>query len=94
MILGVLGERFFGFKLGRRQWIGVTLTATGLAFLAVSGESKSGQGERRVLCDRDDRVSVEPRRDRHCAARLVLHRGGPVSNLAWSWGWPPACCSR
>ena len=43
VILGVLGERFFGFKLGRRQWLGVTLTATGLAFLALSGESKSGQ---------------------------------------------------
>ena len=43
VILGVLGERFFGFKLGRRQWIGVTLTAVGLAFLALSGESKSGQ---------------------------------------------------
>jgi drug/metabolite transporter (DMT)-like permease len=43
VILGVLGERFFGFKLGRRQWIGITLTAVGLAFLALSGESKSGQ---------------------------------------------------
>ena len=43
VILGVLGERFFGFKLGRRQWIGITLTAAGLGFLALSGESKSGQ---------------------------------------------------
>lgn len=43
VILGVLGERFFGFKLGRRQWTGVTLTAIGLAFLALTGESKSGQ---------------------------------------------------
>ena len=43
VMLGVLGERFFGFKLARRQWIGVALTAVGLAFLALSGESKSGQ---------------------------------------------------
>lgn len=43
VLLGVLGERFFGFKLGRRQWLGVTLTAIGLAFLAVTGESRSGQ---------------------------------------------------
>ena len=43
VILGVLGERFFGFKLGRRQWIGVALTTSGLAFLALSGESRSGQ---------------------------------------------------
>ena len=43
VILGVLAERFFGFRLGRRQWIGVTLTAAGLAFLALSSEGKSGQ---------------------------------------------------
>jgi drug/metabolite transporter (DMT)-like permease len=43
VVLGVLGERFFGFKLGRRQWVGVTLTAVGLAFLALTGEAKSGQ---------------------------------------------------
>ena len=43
VILAVLGERFFGFKLGRRQWIGVTLTTTGLAFLALSGDFSSGQ---------------------------------------------------
>jgi drug/metabolite transporter (DMT)-like permease len=43
VVLGVLGERFFGFKLGRRQWVGITLTAIGLAFLALTGEAKSGQ---------------------------------------------------
>ena len=43
VILGVIGERFFGFKLGRRQWIGVTLVTVGLAFLALTGEAKSGQ---------------------------------------------------
>lgn len=42
VILGVIGERFFGFELGRRQWIGVTLTAAGLAFLALTGDSESG----------------------------------------------------
>jgi drug/metabolite transporter (DMT)-like permease len=43
VILGVLGERFFGFRLGRRQWAGVGLTAAGLAFLAGTGDSSSGQ---------------------------------------------------
>ena len=43
VLLGVLGERFFGYPLGRRQWAGVTLTAVGLAFLALTGEAKSGQ---------------------------------------------------
>ena len=43
VVLGVIGERFFGFKLGRKQWAGVILTAVGLAFLALTGEARSGQ---------------------------------------------------
>jgi drug/metabolite transporter (DMT)-like permease len=35
VFLTVLAERVFGFKVGRRQWIGVGLTAIGLALLAV-----------------------------------------------------------
>jgi drug/metabolite transporter (DMT)-like permease len=30
VFLAVLAERFFGFQLGRRQWVGVTITAAGL----------------------------------------------------------------
>ncbi|MEA2479050.1 MAG: hypothetical protein QOJ07_972 [Thermoleophilaceae bacterium] len=36
VFLTVLAERVFGFKVGRRQWIGVGLTALGLALLAVT----------------------------------------------------------
>src|SRR5687768_12388431 len=43
VVLGVVAERFFGFELQRRQWIGITLTAVGLALLAVTGEARSGQ---------------------------------------------------
>jgi len=43
VVLGVIAERFFGFELGRRQWAGVILTATGLALLAVTGDARSGQ---------------------------------------------------
>ena len=43
VLLAVIAERFFGFRLGRRQWAGVVLTALGLAFLAVTGEAPSGQ---------------------------------------------------
>jgi drug/metabolite transporter (DMT)-like permease len=43
VVLGVIAERFFGFELTRRQWTGVLLTATGLALLALTGESRSGQ---------------------------------------------------
>src|SRR3954451_6188512 len=43
VLLAIIAERFFGFELGRRQWIGVTLAASGLAFLAITGEARSGQ---------------------------------------------------
>ena len=43
VVLGVVAERFFGFELQRRQWVGITLTAIGLALLAVTGEARSGQ---------------------------------------------------
>ena len=36
VFLTVLAERFFGFNIGRRQWVGVGLTALGLALLAVT----------------------------------------------------------
>jgi drug/metabolite transporter (DMT)-like permease len=43
VLLAVIAERFFGFELGKRQWIGVSLAAGGLALLALTGEAKSGQ---------------------------------------------------
>lgn len=39
VFLAVLAERYFGFQLGRRQWFGVFLTATGLALIAITGGS-------------------------------------------------------
>ena len=43
VLLGVFAERFFGLELNRRQWIGMGLAAGGLALLALTGESSSGQ---------------------------------------------------
>jgi len=43
VLLGVFAERVFGHELGKREWTGILLAATGLCFLAVTGGSKSGQ---------------------------------------------------
>jgi drug/metabolite transporter (DMT)-like permease len=36
VFLAVFGERFFGFRLGRRQWAGVIVTAGGLAIIGLT----------------------------------------------------------
>ena len=36
VMLAVLAERIFGFEVGRRQWAGVAMTATGLVLLIVT----------------------------------------------------------
>lgn len=42
VFLAVLAERFFGFELGRRQWVGIGLVAVSLTLLTLTG---SGSGE-------------------------------------------------
>jgi drug/metabolite transporter (DMT)-like permease len=42
VILAVLAERLFGFEVGRRQWIGVAMTAAGLLLLVVTLPAHSG----------------------------------------------------
>jgi drug/metabolite transporter (DMT)-like permease len=37
VFLAVLAERYFGFQLERRQWIGVTITAAGLVLIGLTG---------------------------------------------------------
>jgi drug/metabolite transporter (DMT)-like permease len=37
VFLAVVAERFFGFQLGRRQWVGVMITAAGLAVIGLTG---------------------------------------------------------
>jgi drug/metabolite transporter (DMT)-like permease len=41
VLLAVLADRFFGFSLGKREWLGVMLASVGLAVLAISGGGKS-----------------------------------------------------
>src|SRR5688500_2620886 len=42
VILAVLAERLFGFEVGRRQWVGVAMTAAGLMLLVITLPAHSG----------------------------------------------------
>jgi drug/metabolite transporter (DMT)-like permease len=37
VFLAVIAERYFGFQLRRRQWLGVTITAAGLLLIGLTG---------------------------------------------------------
>src|SRR5215212_489568 len=42
VILAVLAERMFGFEVGRRQWLGVAMTALGLLLLVITLPAQTG----------------------------------------------------
>src|ERR671914_1247198 len=42
VMLAVLADRLFGFKVGRRQWLGVAMTAVGLVLLVVTLPAHAG----------------------------------------------------
>jgi drug/metabolite transporter (DMT)-like permease len=42
VILAVLADRLFGFEVGRRQWIGVAMTALGLLLLVITLPASTG----------------------------------------------------
>jgi drug/metabolite transporter (DMT)-like permease len=82
VFLAVLAERFFGFHLGRRQWAGVTLTATGLAVIGLTATSEAPQrsslaalivAETAVLAIGVGLVRISTRRDvEHRSEALLL----------------------
>ena len=43
VFLAVLAERYFGFRLGRRQWIGLLITAIGLAVIGLTSGRQGGE---------------------------------------------------
>jgi multidrug transporter EmrE-like cation transporter len=43
VFLAVLAERFFGFELGRRQWIGIGLVAVSLTLLTLTGGAEAAE---------------------------------------------------
>ncbi len=49
VFLAVLAERFFGFALGRRQWIGVIITSIGLAIIALTVGPRGDQAPKYAL---------------------------------------------
>jgi drug/metabolite transporter (DMT)-like permease len=42
VFIAVMAERMFGFEVGRRQWVGLMLTAGGLALLALTSPAMHG----------------------------------------------------
>jgi drug/metabolite transporter (DMT)-like permease len=44
VFLAILAERFFGFHLGRRQWIGLTITAAGLVVVGLTSGKHPWRG--------------------------------------------------
>ena len=55
VFLAVLAERFFGFELGRRQWIGIGLVAVSLT-LADADRRRRRRSPLRLLPRGDDRL--------------------------------------
>lgn len=43
VLLTVIANRLFGFTITRREWVGVALTGTGLAFLAATMDGAGGE---------------------------------------------------
>jgi drug/metabolite transporter (DMT)-like permease len=42
VFIAVMADRLFGFEVGRRQWIGLSLTAAGLAMLGITAPAMHG----------------------------------------------------
>jgi hypothetical protein len=65
VFLAVLGERFFRLRLGRRQWVGVTITAAGLVVIELPAAAPLG---RSTLTGGADQRRVRDLRYRHRAS--------------------------
>jgi hypothetical protein len=46
VLIAVMADRLFGFKVGRRQWVGLLLTATGLVLLGLTLPALHGADSR------------------------------------------------
>jgi multidrug transporter EmrE-like cation transporter len=46
VLIAVMADRMFGFEVGRRQWVGLCLTAAGLVMLAITSPAMHGAHSR------------------------------------------------
>ena len=93
VFLGVLAERYFGFRLGRRQWVGMIVTASGLAVIAVTGGRAHERGAS-LLAGGADRGGVRRLRAR-CRADPDLDATATSARPQRDCcsASPPGCCS-
>ena len=88
VFLAVLADRWFGFELGKREWMGVALTAIGLAFLGLTVQTGSRGLALELLDLRDDRLRGRdglPRRAapaHRTASSVIRHRRGLMLGAA------------
>ena len=92
VFLAVLAERFFGFDLGRRQWVGVIITAAGLVVIGLTGTARRHLAAR-VVGGADRRRGRDLRARRR--ARAGLERVGMSGTVrrGCCWARRPARCS-
>jgi hypothetical protein len=90
VLLTVVADRLFGFEVRRREWIGVALTALGLAFLAATlgstGESRHSDYAEGTLTAYVGALAVASVAVVALAERVVAHAGvflAAAAGLQW-----------
>jgi drug/metabolite transporter (DMT)-like permease len=91
VLLTVIADRIFGFEVRRREWIGVALTAVGLAFLAATlgstGDSRHSDYANGTLTAYVGAVGLASVAVVALAERAVAHAGVALAAAAGlQWG--------
>jgi drug/metabolite transporter (DMT)-like permease len=53
---GRAGQRWFGLRLGPREWVGLTITAAGLVLIELTGSGQGSHHYMLILTTRTDKV--------------------------------------
>ena len=94
VFLAVLADRWFGFELGKREWMGVALTAIGLAFLGLTVQTGGERLPLELLDLRDDRVRRRDDLPRRAAAAHAPPPSPTSTTAASCWALRPASSSE